>query len=79
MTRALPPFREMATRARAAVKPDFRGGEIDLGWTNLRVRFSSGTHIARGAGIVATCTISAGQAVQAWARKAEARAEEAKP
>lgn len=79
MDRNPPPFREMAARASAALTPDFRGGEIDLGWTNLRVRFSNGTHIARGAGIVATCTVSAGQAVQAWARKAEDRAAEVRP
>lgn len=79
MTNAQPDYRLLATRARAALTPDFRGGEIDLGWTNLRGRFANGTHIARGAGIVATCTVSAGQAVQAWARKAEDRAAEVKP
>lgn len=69
-------LRAMASRARAAATPDFRGGEIDLGWTNLRVRPSTGTYIARAAGIVASCTAGADHAVRAWAAKAEARAAE---
>lgn len=69
-------LRAMAARARAAATADFRGGEIDLGWTNLRVRPATGTYVARGAGILASCTAGADHAARAWAAKAEARAAE---
>lgn len=34
------------------------------------VRFSAGTYVARASGLTATCTMSATEAVIAWARKA---------
>lgn len=71
-----PYFRQMAARARVGATPDFRGGQIDLGATNLRVQASAGTYIARGAGITASCTAGADHAARAWASKAEARAAE---
>lgn len=69
-------LREMAAKVREVASPEFRGGEIDLGWTNLRVYLGTGTYVARGAGILASCTISADHAARAWAAKAERRASE---
>lgn len=50
-------------------------GVLDAGAFNVRTRFSSGTHIARGAGIVASCTEGSARALVCWADKAEARAD----
>lgn len=69
-------FRSMATRARQAAGSPHVSGEslVHLGPTNLRVRFSGGTYVARAAGIVASCTAGRVLALKAWATKAEAEA-----
>lgn len=69
-------MREMAAAARALadVPTNGQAGEFDLGWTNLRIRFSGGTYVARGAGIAVSCTAGPALAARAWAAKAEARA-----
>lgn len=63
----------MAHSARqGAERPGLSGeGVIELGPTNLRIRFANSTYMARGAGIVATCTAGPALAVKAWATKAE--------
>lgn len=83
MTFTAEDYRMMAYAARrGAERPGLSGeGVIELGPTNLRIRFSSSTYIARGAGIVASCTAGPALAVKAWATKAVAAAaalEEAK-
>lgn len=51
-------YRDMAAAARRAAGVVGLVGEtvIDLGPTNLRVRFSGGPYLARAAGITASCT-----------------------
>ncbi len=44
--------------------------------TRVSARFAGGTHIARGAGITASCTVDTRSALLLWAGKAEARAAE---
>lgn len=70
-------FRAMATRARQAAESPHVSGEslVHLGPTNLRIRFSGGTYVARGAGIVASCTAGPVLALKGWATKADAAAD----
>lgn len=69
-------YRAMALRARQAAESPHVSGEslVYLGPTNLRVRFSGGTYLARAAGITASCTAGPVLAIRAWAAKAEAEA-----
>ncbi|GAA0311693.1 MULTISPECIES: hypothetical protein [Rhodovulum] len=70
-------LRRAAARVRAQAALVARdGGAIDAGAFNVRVRQSSGTHVVRGAGIVASCTEGYLRAFRVWADKAEARAVE---
>lgn len=76
MTFSASELRAMANTARrAADSVGFSGDRlVSLGRTNLRVRYSSSTYVARGAGIVASCTAGAANAARAWAIKADAAA-----
>lgn len=69
-------YRAMADAARRATNLGRVSGEavVDLGRTNLRVRFSGGTYLARAAGITASCTAGPVLAIRAWAAKADAEA-----
>lgn len=71
-------LRAMAAAARAQSNGPINGSEavFDLGWTNLRIRFSGGTYLARAAGISASCTAGPCCAARAWATKAEMRAQQ---
>ncbi|WP_181318158.1 hypothetical protein [Pseudogemmobacter blasticus] len=70
-------YRAMADAARRATNLGRVSGEavVDLGRTNLRVRFSGGTYIARAGGITASCTAGPVLAMRAWATKAEEEAQ----